>query len=119
MTNLQKIKEACIKANPYDLGVASNCTDCGYQLCICEKRDTTLGWGHKRRFGLADVLLAIQQVNGINNVAVEEYGVFMQTDEEGWGEIHDNDKRVKWNLKNDNLDHQSKDCLQFLSNLLC
>lgn len=121
--HIKKIREAVIKANPSILDLELGCE---YESCldgakmkwIDDQTSRDIGKIIGRPIRLADVLLAINQVLGINNVAIEEYGVFMQTDNEGWGEIHDNDKRVKWILKDDNLENQSEDCINFLYQLL-
>lgn len=86
MNNLQKIKDACIKANP------------GRGLILSHNDDY---------YRLADVLLAVEE-KYINNRSLHERFFRMIL-------ISPLDK---WNLKDDNLEHQSEECVQFISNLL-
>ena len=140
MTDYEKLKQIIQAANPEIMELKFGCEVLMNQYLKCEydtlyeneivkvgsdlwincslyyKQHTFQSLGRPIR--LADVLLAIQKKPGINNVAIEEYGVWMQTDYEGYGEIHDGDKRVKWNFLDDNLDHQSDECKLFLIELL-
>jgi hypothetical protein len=77
-----------------------------------------------RPIRLSDVLLALQKAN--KNISIQDYGCFMwfgnpdkndPCEIEGWNEIF-GDKRITWDLKNDNLESQSEETIKFLANLL-
>ncbi len=66
----------------------------------------------KERFTLVDVLLAMEKIDA--SYAIGSDGRFQFN-----GEWIGSPLAVTWNLKDDNLENQSKDCIDFLYMLLC
>ena len=96
---LQQIREACIKANMEGFGMVGKVEISPYM----------------RPVRLADVLLAMSQTgtvtkgaNFLVNVVEIGHGVG------GSGLFQD----VRWNLKDDNLDNQSSETIDFIHSLL-
>lgn len=116
MTNKQKIREACIKANPVDLGKNSTCSGCKERYCICNNRtfNPEKGLSNPRVIRLADVLLATQgKRNGI--IGVDKNGYFIDCDNDM------NNVKIygeRWNLKENNLENQSEETINFIAELL-
>jgi len=99
---LNKIREACVKANP-EIVVY----DCG-SPCHCHTRN-------EREIRLADVLLAIDGENELNPISVTSEGQFFQYDpEEGAIQL----SRKYWTLRKDSLTDQSDECLEFLASII-
>ena len=101
MNTVNKIKEACRKANP----------------------DKTWNWGcecdrtYKDPFTLADVLLAINLLDVIHwNGARYELGEF-RVSAEGYFMLKERNP-VRWNLKDNNLENQSPETIDFIHGLL-
>lgn len=69
-----------------------------------------------RPIRLADVLLAIKKAKDDDawKYAIDAEGRFMRE----WGEGRHETVLEKWNLRDDNLDHQSEETKQFLIDLL-
>ena len=119
MTKQDKIKfirDKCIEANPYDLGIDSTCLNCEKRYCVCIERDTLPFWEHKRRFELADVLLAIEKLPTFFNIEYKGKGEFwvMMTG----GDENDSGTNFKWNLKDNDLNNQDEPTLDSLCKLL-
>lgn len=92
-TSLEIVREACVKANP--------------NILI---RDEDDGFKTEDKVRLADVLLTIGKVDVV--VAVDVTGSFWRIGEQKLL------KSYAWNLRQDNLEEQSEECLQFLGTLL-
>lgn len=95
MTNLEIIRQACIKANP--------------EIIISKNYERTI-----REIRLADVLLAIEK---------KELGKEMCIGSDGQLAYRNNHFTLTflnhyWDLKNDNLELQPEETLEFLSKLL-
>ena len=96
---INKIRKACIKANPEGFGII----------------DEQKSYPYMRDVRLADVLLVIS--NSVHNVYIDADGVFIDYDsvwESGEVKVHD----FNWNLKDNNLENQSEETLEFIFNLL-
>jgi hypothetical protein len=109
--HLQTIREACIKVSPNgqwkEVGSITNDADGNLVVNLQD-----------RRIRLADVLLAIWQVNPANrtNVVVESAGTFVIT---SWHGVESSRSLgPEWNLPKDDLTQQSDECLAFLADLL-
>lgn len=104
MNKLQKIKEACIKAN----------TEIAEQPCthklMADENGCPFGV-HEREIRLADVLLAI----GEKDVAfsVTQRGNFVLLKESTTMAVQVNGKNLVWNLK-ETLDNQSPETIDFI-----
>jgi hypothetical protein len=145
MENYQKLKEVIWKANPSILELKFGCevqygqavfTFDGYRyedrfshldpkeefISVVESPDDYLLSDCKilgRPIQLADVLVAINKrwiKSGYVVMPEIEMGFLSARPTEVWFML--NDKRVPWNLKDDNLDHQSEETKTFLINLL-
>lgn len=100
---IKEIREACIKANPEI--AKRNDRDLGNGLvgtCLCIPN-----------FSLADVLLAIKKFNiKWNEIEMCPSGMFS-------GSYYDWEyEPIFWNLKDNNLDHQKKETIDFIHDLL-
>lgn len=94
MTSLDLIREACVKANP-EIVV--------WSPTVNEKERKA-----PRPIRLADVLLAIPE-----GFALDSQGYFCEGDYNGYVP-----NGLKWNLRNDSLESQSKDTIKFIASLL-
>lgn len=135
MSNLQKIKDACIKANPEIMELKFGCDihnhHTGNKLIYISQ---TRAGSHKvlmpfgdtftfpkkvtengdwiilgRPIRLADVLLALKEGPSISFSA--DYSEFFE------GDINIR-SGIFWNLKDDNLEHQSEETINFIADLL-
>ncbi len=113
MTNLQKIREACIKAN-------SKIRDFEYGTELCKRHRIGYKEGQleckdciaaTRPIHLADVLLAIEEKGTKLTFAiwVNENGVMKDIERE---------ETCFWNLKDDNLENQSEPTKKLIARLL-
>lgn len=105
--------------NP-DGELSSDCFTCGG---TCRERVEYLQVILGRPIRLADVLVAIYKKRQSNktNITLESDGQFVQqVTYSADGRIEDVKKYLGpiWNLLDDNLDHQSEECLKFLTELL-
>lgn len=105
---IEKLKEKIIAANPEIIGDWSGCEVCGTMCGICDDRFFKEKIGRPIR--LADVLLAMKNDN-IPLVEEDSWNVKVGT--------YDVATLIQiWNLKDDNLDEQSIETIQFLYDLL-
>ena len=123
MTNLEKIRQAVIKANPEIVELKFGCevefNDSSREVIIgislenieVERVQTRthyqIGVSNiteiiGRPIRLADVLLAIGKNDPMGRNGIQDYM----------------DILIKWKLKDDNLDNQSKECIEFIHGLL-
>lgn len=136
--NLQKIKDACIKANPEIMELKFGCEVLMQYSAETQIINTPKNEGKwfgitnyetafnpeevkeilGRPIRLADVLLAIHAKAPENKtrITLESDGQFIQRLDNGsftepWA-------RSNWNLKDDNLEHQSEECINFIAELL-
>lgn len=127
MTDYERLKQIIQQANPEIMGDWSGCNVCGTMCGICDDRF----YKEKvpRPIRLADMLLAVKEKERIQTEEIEKrieemgsrrdikyplfYTVMMTITK------HDMDGGKEfWNLKTDNLDHQSDETKQFLIELL-
>ncbi len=135
MTNTDKIKQACIKANPEIVELKFGCVVKGHQFGViidnqtirwedAEIEDVEMGYlnnleinlGIKiigRPIRLADVLLATRNAAGTTDK-------WKQKTPKGkdWYEFINYAITLYWNLKDDNLDHQPEPTKKFIADLL-
>ena len=117
MTNLQKIREACIKANPVDMGERGSCIKCEERLCFCPERwdlrlpdGNIMNWHEDtpRPIRLADILMVLEN---------KDIGIvgdtFIKITYQDWKTFN-----IEWNLEDDNLENQSKETIDFIVGLI-
>jgi hypothetical protein len=113
MDEYQQLKEVIQKANPEIMELKFGCEVEGYKSVI------------GRPIRLTDVLIALnlrRDTHMKDWFAVNTYGLFLEN------KVKEITARpyahpmisalYSWNLKDDNLDHQSEECKEFLTNLL-
>ena len=112
MNNLQKIREACIKANP-DL-VKRHCQCCGFEEC--DMSTTGCAWYVGRPITFADVLLVMKETDPekIWGIDISSGEFFGQSMSDGSPIYH---KGIHWNLK-ETLENQSEETLSFIAELV-
>jgi hypothetical protein len=71
-----------------------------------------------RPIRLADVLLAVDEKFGLENPYLVGFEGMIYKIAEGETELTNLKHLAQWNLKDDNLDHQSDECKEFLNDLL-
>lgn len=134
MTNLEKIREACVKANPEIIELKFGCEVDYYgerTMAVSNEADYEQGKyifvspevkGNNmvflddknikiigRPIRLADVLLVLKECINISFSA--EYSEFFE------GDINTR-TGIFWNLRDDNLEYQSKETITFIAGLL-
>ena len=132
LSNKDKIREACIKVNPEIMELKAGCVvewvdwvwTCadtivkGSQLLTSKRRNSVIVENDKlkiigRPIRLTGVLLALKKELGEISMlnGVSDYILL------GHSELTLN-SFAKWNLKDDNLENQSEETLQFIADLL-
>lgn len=131
MTNLQTIRQACIKANPSILDLVFGCK-VRLKDGSCE---TITKWAQHDRFpvflvlgnGIEYIESEIEEILGrsirLTDVllAIKAYKIKLDFDTRSQPFLFITDwkeKTVIWNLLKDNLEDQSEETLEFISNLL-
>ena len=109
---IQAIREKCIEANP-EIDICE-WSGLPYQHCACKDISR-----HNRPIRLADILLAINQLQGDGSYVISDAGIFAFFKAEG-ARI---DKALKvlecsYNLRADSLESQSDETVDFLHSLL-
>lgn len=131
-SNLEKIREKCIEANPSIMELKFGCeTDYGVITGIdgvrlkldCTERYVSKGQVERgvakiigRPIRLADVLLAVDEIESGYSIGTD--GRFQYLDVDGNLEWCTKPYAVSWNLKDNNLENQSEETLQFIADLL-
>lgn len=104
---IEDIRKKCIEANPFDMGENHECVECNSRLCVCPWRnDSGNKTDYLRPIRLADVLLVLR-----NEVPKFHQQVVLGT--EGATKTIG-----MWNLKDNNLENQSEETINFIHGLL-
>ncbi len=105
MTDLEKVRAACVEAVPEIREEYPRCMGCGYGFDYCKKIPKVCPIKYSDRpITLADVLLAIKTAP-----ARKAYGHLTALERTWFQTI------THWNLRKDSLDEQSPECLSFLA----
>ena len=112
MTNLELVRQKCIEANPE---IAGRCFDCG---CLNDGDNCSTGGVHSepRPIHLADVLLAIGD-RGLASMSISPVTIDYGKVSFIW-EPYGQSGHFMWNLKDDDLTHQSQETVDFLAEIL-
>lgn len=110
-THLESIRGACIEANPEI--EKQKCVMCGY--VDCDRSTTGCPAYIGRPIRLADILIALEtySILGGWQFMVDVCGDFYALPDGNNPQI-----KSRWNLRKDNLEDQSEECLAFLASLL-
>lgn len=119
-TPLEKIRAACIAANPEIRIYETRCMTCGYgfEYCKCSPKRTECY--KDRPIRLADVLLSIRNTNEPSKYysGITCLGNFTEDFGEKTVWRNEEKKPISWNLRADDLEKQSEETISFLYELL-
>ena len=106
MNKIETIIEKCIEANPSTLGRACDCHDRLCEMCVLGRTVAN----NNLIIRLADVLLAINII-GAYSIGADGRFIFE-------GEWIGSPFAVTWNLKDNDLENQSENTIDFIYDLL-